>query len=173
MAEQQRRKTVTIEDARVMFRNFSGKEGTYNKAGDRNFVVFIDDELAQLMVEDDWNVKVLKPREEDDSPQAYIEVAVNFKGPRPPRVVMITSRGRTNLGEEDVNILDWAEIENVDLIITPYHWNVNGKTGVKAYLQSFFVTIREDELDLKYAGVPDAPDSAQNTFGASFEFGDE
>lgn len=156
-----RRNVVVLEDVRLVFRNFSGKEGQYNREGDRNFSVLLDEGLAEEMSRDGWNVKYLKPREEGDSPQAYIPVAVNFRG-RPPRIVMITSRGRTTLTEDEVNILDWAEIKTADLIIRPYEWVVNGKAGVKAYLQSIFVTIEEDPLELKYA---DVADSAQNCIG--------
>lgn len=155
------RGTVILEDVRILFRNFSGKEGQYNREGDRNFAVLLEDNLADAMARDGWNVKYLKPREEGDSPQPYIQVAVNFRG-RPPRIVMITSRGRTTLTEDEVNILDWAEIKHVDLIVRPYEWVVNKKTGVKAYLQSIFITIEEDPLELKYA---DVPDSAQNCIG--------
>ena len=153
---------VTLEDVRIVFRNFSGKEGQYNRAGDRNFAVLLAEDLAEPMLKDGWNVKYLQPREEGDEPQAYISVAVNFNG-RPPRVVMLTSRGRTPLGEAEVDILDWADIRKSDLIIRPYEWEVNGKTGIKAYLQSIFVTIDEDELELKYSDVPDSAQSAIST----------
>ncbi len=167
---QKRLGNVTIEDARVIFRNFSGVEGTYNRAGDRNFNVILPPELAEQMEEDGWNVKYLKPREEGDEPTPRIEVKVKYsKNPRsrPPRVVMITSRGRTPLGEDEVGILDWAPFQTVDLIIRPYQWEVNGRTGVSAYLQSIFVTIEEDELEKKYA---DVPDSAQASIGGRDEF---
>ena len=146
---------VMMEGVRIVFRNFAGKEGQYNREGDRNFAVLLEDDIAQKMAEDGWNVKWLKPREEGDKEQAYLTVSVNFKG-RPPRVVMITSRGRTNLGEDEVSLLDWADISNVDLIVRPYEWVVNGKGGIKAYLQSIYVTIEEDELELKYADMDDA-----------------
>lgn len=146
--------TVLMEGVRIVFRNFAGKEGQYNREGDRNFAVLLDDNVANAMAEDGWNVKWLKPREdaeEDEPDQAYLQVSLNFEKGRPPRVVMITSRGRTNLSADEVELLDWADITNVDLIVRPYTWEVSGKTGIKAYLQSIYVTIEEDELEKKYA----------------------
>lgn len=143
--------TVLMEGVRIIFRNFTGKEGQYNREGDRNFAVLLDDPTAQAMAADNWNVKWLRPRDEDEAenPQAYLPVSVNFKG-RPPRIVLITSRGRTNLDESTVEMLDWADIINVDLIVRPYEWTVNDKSGIKAYLQSLYVTIEEDPLERKY-----------------------
>lgn len=146
--------TAVLEGVRILFRNFSGKEDQYNREGNREFTVALPTDVAEQMAKDGWNIKYLKPREEEDESQAILPVAVNFRN-RPPRVVMITSRGKTALGEQEVDILDWADITNTDLIINPYVWNVNGKTGVKAYLQSIFVTIEEDELERKYGDVPD------------------
>jgi hypothetical protein len=128
----------------------------YNREGDRNFAVLLDDDVAEKMVEDGWNIKRLKPREEGDPQQPYLQVSVSFKG-RPPRIVIITSRGRTALSEDECEILDWVDIEMVDLIVRPYEWVVNGKTGIKAYLQSIFVVIREDPLELKYASLEELP----------------
>lgn len=144
--------SVVMEGVRIIFRNFTGKEGQYNREGERNFAVLLDEKTANAMAEDDWNVKWLRPREdqEEETPQAYLPVSVSYKG-RPPRIVLITSGGRTNLGEEEVDMLDWADIVNVDLIVNPYRWEVNQKSGVKAYLQSMYVTIEEDALERKYS----------------------
>lgn len=143
-------KTFMIEDARLVFRNFSGKEGQYNREGDRNFSVILDQDVAKQMLADGWNVKYLDSREEGEPDTPYIQVSVNFKN-RPPRVVMITSTARTNLTEESIAALDWAEIRIADLIARGYDWVVGDKAGTKAYLQSLFVTIEEDALERKYA----------------------
>lgn len=152
--------TVTIEGARILFRNFSGEAGRYNPKGNRNFCLLLDQRDAADMVEDGWNVKYLKPREEGDPEQPYIQVTVNYNGNVPPRIVMITSRGKTLMTEETIGILDWAEIQNVDVILNSYHWSVNGRSGVKGYVKSMFVTIAEDELEMKYRDVPDSAQSS-------------
>lgn len=147
------RNTVLMEGVRIIFRNFAGKEGQYNRAGDRNFGVILPDNIAEVMLRDGWNVKYLKPREdeEEEAETPWLSVSLNFDKGRPPKVMLVTTRGRTNLDEAAVEMLDWADITNVDLIVRPYTWEVNGRTGIKAYLQSMYVTIEEDELERKYA----------------------
>jgi hypothetical protein len=143
-------KTFMVEDAQIIFRNFAGKEGQYNREGDRNFAVILDAAVAEQMLQDGWNVRYLEPREEGEEPTPYVQVSVNYNN-RPPRVVMITSASRTQLDEGSVEVLDWADIKVADLIARGYEWTVNGKSGTKAYLQSLFVTIEEDALERKYA----------------------
>lgn len=154
-------KNVPIEGARIIFRNFSGKEGTFNAKGQRNFCIALPDHLADQLKDEGWNVKYLRPRDEMEEPQPYIQVKVSFNNV-PPKVVLVSSHGKSLLDEESIGMLDWAELENVDVIFSPYPWEVNGKKGVTAYLKTMYATIVEDAFESKY--YPDV-DSTQDNIG--------
>jgi hypothetical protein len=148
-------KNLTVENAKIRFRNFSGKEGRFNPAGQRNFCVFLDTPIAKKLESDGWNIRWLTPRDPEDEKQGYIQVSVSYKN-MPPKIVMISNKSQTTLDENSVNVLDWAEIHYVDLIIRPYNWEVNNKTGTKAYVKSMYITLVDDDLAAKYRDVPDA-----------------
>lgn len=140
---------LQIDDARIVYRNFSGLGSKYNREGDRNFAVVIDDEaIADSLVAEGWNVKIKPPREDGDSPFMYLPVKVKFND-RGPNVYLATGNRMTKLDEESISCLDDVDILSVDLDIRPYDWEVNGKEGRTAYLQSIKVT---QELD-RFAGV--------------------
>jgi hypothetical protein len=142
-------KNITLEDVVIAFRNFAGKEDTYNREGDRNFAILLDEDRAAQMERDGWNVKRLKPRDEDEYGTPYIQVAVSYKQ-KPPKIGVVTSGGIKYYDEDIVNLLDWVDIETADVTLYPYEWAVNGKTGVKAYLVTLFMKIEEDYLQRKW-----------------------
>lgn len=159
---------ITIEDAKIIFKNFQGKEGPYNRAGERNFGVLIDDDDAKVLANDGWNIKFLSPREEDPDqhPQAWLPVKVKF-GKIPPTAVLITSRGKVKLTEETIGQLDWSYFKTVDLVIRPYNYPAFGGRetgGISAYLKAIYVTIQEDDLSLKYGDVPEMDDVKGNEY---------
>ena len=152
---------IVMENARLIFRNFEGREEKYNRKGDRNFGLIIEDpEVAQQLAEDGWNIKELTPKNNDDyddTPEViyWLPVTVRFDNV-PPKVMLVTRRKKTRLNEDNINTVDYANIAKVDLTVTPYDWEVNGKSGTKAYLQTMYVTMNEDEFADKYADLEEA-----------------
>jgi len=143
-------KNLIIENARIIFRNFSGAEGKYNREGDRNFAVIIEDpDMVEQLLDDEWNVKTLKPRDDEEEPAYYLPITANMSGTT--KVCMVTRHNIVRLDEDSISTLDYADIDNVDLTIRPYDWEVHGKTGRKAYLKTMYVTIVEDDFADKYA----------------------
>lgn len=158
-----------IEDTTIRWANFAGKKGKYNEEGQRNFNLFLDQDVARRLVEDGWNVKYLQPKDEGEDPQPILKVNVKYHKEvdpegktewRGPSIVLISSRGRQNLGINEINILDWMAIKTADVILNPYQRDSD--SPITAYLHKLFVVMEEDDLDRKYASVPD---SAQNSIG--------
>lgn len=137
---------VVVENAKIVFTNFSGEEKQFNPKGKRNFCLLISPEDADRLKSEGWNIKVLRPREEGDLEQPYLPVEVRY-GQYPPKIVMVTSRNKTVLDEETVSILDTAEITNVDVVVRPFEWEPG---HIKAYVKTMYVTIAEDEFEAKY-----------------------
>lgn len=133
------RDILQIDDARIIYRNFAGRGDKYNREGDRNFVVVIpDEEMAAQLTDLGWNVKIKPPREDGDAPFMFLPVKVKFND-RGPNVYLKTGNIQNRLDEESVGLLDNIDIIGVDLDIRPFDWDVNGKQGRTAYLQSIRV----------------------------------
>lgn len=131
---------LQIDDARIVYRNFSGVASKFNREGDRNFAVVIDSqEAADALLDEGWNVKIKPPRDEDEDPFMYLPVKVKFND-RGPNVYLKSGTRQVRLDEESISCLDDIDIIGVDLDVRPYDWEVNGKTGRTAYLQSIRVT---------------------------------
>jgi hypothetical protein len=140
---------VRIDNARITFRNFEGLEKKFNPPGNRNFSIFLPDDVAKEMEAAGWSVKWLNSYE-DEAPQAVIGVKLNF-GNYPPNVVLVADGKMTRLDETNISVLDYAELEQVDVILRGYEWEVSGKTGVKAYLKTGYFVLVVDELAKKYS----------------------
>lgn len=143
--------TLQIDDARIVHRNFSGEGSKFNREGDRNFSIVIpDQETADMLISEGWNVKIKAPREEGDMPFMFLPVKIKFND-RGPLVYLVSGRSRNTLNESTVSLLDDVDIRSVDMDIRAYDWNVNGQTGRTAYLQSIHVVQEIDRFAARYA----------------------
>ena len=141
---------IIVENAHIIWKNFAGEPGPYNRSGDRSFtVVFEDPQIAQELLSIGWNVRMKEPKEEGDIPFYTLQVAVKYDF-YPPNVFLVNGKKKELLDEESVKCLDYARIENADVVIRPYCWEAQGKEGIKAYLKTGYFTIEEDPFAYKY-----------------------
>lgn len=144
---------INIEGAMIIWKNFSGERDKFNP-GKRGFSVVIDDTvMADELRQEGWNVKD-RPLQEgaDDSEQEWtLPVKLNMN--RYTQVWLIVGNHKTLLDEDTVSQLDVVDIVNCDISIRPYEWEMNGRTGITAYVDSMYVTIRENKFAEKYADL--------------------
>ena len=147
------RGVIGIDDARLIFKNFSGKQSEYNREGDRNFAVIIPDDMADRLREDGWNVKIKQPNNPDIEPYQYLPVKIKFSE-YGPLIKVISGRNVVTFDEELVGQLDRMDILKVDLDLRPYDWeSPRFGSGRTAYLQKMYVTQNTNTLDARYADL--------------------
>lgn len=145
-----------FEGVQIIFKNFSGQKSQYNPLGARGFSVLIENENeAKELKKEGWNIKGLAEKDEtgkktDKITAWHLPCAIRYDK-KPPKIYLITSNGKTLLDEQSIGMIDGSEILNVDLIVNPSRYSgATIGTGVKAYVKSMYVTIREDALMHKY-----------------------
>lgn len=142
---------LEIEDARIIYRNFSGAASKFNREGDRNFAVIIpNQELADELIEAGWTVKIKPPRDEFEDPFIFLPVKVKFNG-RGPAAYVESGGSVTRLNEDTIDMLDDIDIASVDMDLRPFDWEVGGKTGRSAYLHAINVVQNIDRFGARYA----------------------
>ena len=147
---------LQIDDARIIHRNFSGIGSKFNRDGDRNFSLVIEDEeLAQQLIEEGWNVKIKAPEVEGDAPFMFLPVKVKFNDRGPIVYLQSGTAKPVQLDEESIDCLDNVDILSVDLDIRPYDWVMHEGTpkearGRAAYLQSIHVVQQIDRFAARY-----------------------
>lgn len=172
------RGTLQIDDARILFPNFEGRETMYNRKGDRNFAIAIEDfDLARKLYEDGWNIKVesgncdfvddlvhegwaakFKPAlDPDEPPRMRLDVKVKYSRRDDgsiygPGARLLSAGNEIELDEESIGTIDHIDRERVDLDIRPYNWELpGGKKGRSAYLQYIEVTQRVNRFEARAA----------------------
>lgn len=144
-----------IDGRQIIFKNFEGRGDKFNREGDRNFSLRIDDEnTADALVKEGWNVRIKEGRDEDEGPFMRLPIKVKFTN-YGPNVYLRTGNRVNELNEESIACLDNIEIDSVNMDVRPYDWDVNGRTGRTAYLQSMEVVQRIDRFAARYANKND------------------
>ena len=130
------------------YRNFRGERTEYNKGGNRIFTVFLPRDVSDYLEDVGWHVKHKPPYREGEDEQNLLDITVAFD-PYPPTVTLISHDGtRTFLNEGNVEILDNVDIADATIEIRPYNWEVNGKSGCKAYLKELVVEAKPPRRSL-------------------------
>lgn len=144
---------INIEGAIIIWKNFSGERDRFNP-GKRGFSVVIDDKtMADELRNEGWNVKERPLLEGADPSEQEWTLPVKLNMNRYTQVWLIVGNHKTLLDENTVAQLDVVDIVNCDISIRPYEWEMSGRTGITAYVDSMYVTIRENKFAEKYADL--------------------
>lgn len=174
------REEITLENIRLIWKNFAGEKKQFNEAGKRNFAIPLDEELALELYEAGWPVKDNVKKVNDPSNPAeevlyHMPVIVRLDGKRPARIFMVApaknpkpdapKNVKTLITEETAVVVDWARFDLIDVKLSPHNYDFNGKRGVTAYLVTMFGFVHVDSLEEKYADIPEDEQAALETGG--------
>jgi len=144
---------INIEGANIIWKNFSGERDRFNP-GKRGFSVVIDDTvMADELRQEGWNIKERPLQEGADPSEQEWTLPVKLNMNRYTQVWLIVGNHKTLLDENTVAQLDVVDIIDCDISIRPYEWEMSGRTGITAYVDSMYVTIRENKFAEKYADL--------------------
>ena len=144
---------INIEGATIIWKNFSGERDRFNP-GKRGFSVVIDDAvMADELKQEGWNVKERPLQEGADPSEQEWTLPVKLNMNRYTQVWLIVGNHKTLLDENTVAQLDVVDFVDCDISIRPYEWEMSGRTGITAYVDSMYVTIRENKFAEKYADL--------------------
>ena len=145
---------LQLDNCRIRFRNFSGRQTDYNREGDRNFELVIPDmDMAELLQNEKneygvgWNIRIKE--NEDGNPYIGMKVKVKFND-WSPKIFVRSGTARRKLTEETVSELDNINISHIDMDIRPYDGVANGKPFRSAYLNAMEVVQNIDRFTARY-----------------------
>lgn len=148
---------LRIENAVIIFKNFSGAPTTFNlQGGKRTFSLCLPKDWADILSADGWNIK---KRELDDGEAIYhTEIVVNEDSKYPPHLYLISEyNGKKNLTllkPDQYRKFDECAIVYLDLEIHPYEHGRGIAGSKKGYLKNAYATLQSvNDFGGKYAGL--------------------
>ena len=152
-----RANVITIEDTKLILKNFAGKADKYNAEGRRSFGVLISPETAADFEEIGIPVKYLQPRHDEDEPIPWVKVKVNMERENPPKIYegkfvnnKISIDEDHPLTKDSISMLDYSDLDYVSVQLSIYDWEWGGKSGKALYLQNMVYVLDEDDFLSKY-----------------------
>lgn len=154
MSRDQKPENLIIKHAELMggpYRNFSGAASQKSPEGKRTFCVVLDDETAEALIAEGWNVKTTNPKEGYE-PTKFIKVNVSYAFGE-PNIEVFDNENYENgvfFNERMVGKLDRARIKYADLNISPSSKKYDHPDGspatYAAYLESMNVVTECDPI---------------------------
>ena len=172
---------LNVENAVMIYKNFSGKPTRVNPAGGkRTFSLALNKEFAERLSDMGWNVKVKEVRDqlvegemtrtvswqdyvasyqtEFDHALIYTEIVVNENSEYPPKIYKVSEFN----GEKTMALvpadqwyrMDESELTNIDVSIHPYTHgrSIANPDAKKGYLKTLYATAAPvDPFGGKYA----------------------
>lgn len=147
---------LMIEDAKILFTNFSGSPTRYNsEGGKREFSVALPLNLVEDLERDGWNVKFRKNADRELDPERpYLGVKVSYKF-RAPAIWLIAGGRKQLMTEDTIGTLDNITIKTADVVIHPSVYDVRGQQGISAYVKEMYVVMDDESASFasKYADL--------------------
>lgn len=173
---------LNVEQAGMIYKNFSGKPTKVNPAGGkRTFSLVLTKEYAERLDSQGWNIKVKEIRDqlqdgemtrtvswsdyinnyqtEFDHALIYTEIVVNENSEYPPRIYKVSEfNGEKTMAlvpPEQWFRMDESELMNVDVVIHPYTHgrSIANPDAKKGYLKSMYaMAVPVNDFGGKYAG---------------------
>lgn len=157
---------LEIADARLIFKNFSGKPDIFSGSETPTFGVLIP---AEAVVFDERIGKYftrecdiipefasgiiahkLKPRHEDDDPAYWLKIKINMDRDNPPKIYVDRAGEKSRLTKETIKVLDYADIDKASMQLSVYNWSMAGSSGRSLYLKNLICFINENDFMSKY-----------------------
>lgn len=148
-----RNNNVYIENTRFIFdTNFAGdpNRDKYGSDARKANLVIPDISIARQLIDEGYNVKMTKPRDDDDDefiPTYYISIKLSYRDRNgelkrwPPKVIFIEDDFVTELTEETVDRIDYAWVERVNVVLNKYE----SDRGKSLYVKTLEVFQRSDD----------------------------
>lgn len=147
---------VNITDGIIAYSNFSGRPTKYNPEGGVRTVTFVlPADLAKDLISDGWKVREQLVDPESGETRFLMDCKFTFRTRegklRNLKMFMVYDDNKlVQVTEDNVDVLDRSSITSADAVISAYHWEFGGKTGITPYISALYLKIQENPIEAKY-----------------------